>query len=52
MAASLAFGILFATLITLALIPTLYLVGDDVTRLFQRMLGHRTPAGMGAHARS
>ncbi|MFO7763339.1 MAG: efflux RND transporter permease subunit [Wenzhouxiangellaceae bacterium] len=52
MAASLAFGIVFATLITLALIPTLYLVGDDLTRLVQRMLGHREPAGMGAHARS
>ena len=52
MAASLAFGIVFATLITLALIPTLYLVGDDLTRVFQRMLGHAKPAGMGAHARS
>ncbi len=29
MAASLAFGILFATLITLILIPTLYLILDD-----------------------
>ncbi|HMB39623.1 MAG TPA: efflux RND transporter permease subunit, partial [Wenzhouxiangellaceae bacterium] len=52
MAASLAFGILFATVITLALIPTLYLVGDDLTRGVQRMLGHRKPAGMSAHARS
>ncbi|MBS3743584.1 MAG: efflux RND transporter permease subunit [Wenzhouxiangellaceae bacterium] len=52
MAASLAFGIVFATLITLALIPTLYLVGDDLTRLVQRVLGHREPAGMSAHARS
>ena len=52
MAASLAFGILFATVITLALIPTLYLVGDDLTRIVQRMLGHRKPAGMSAHARS
>ena len=52
MAASLAFGIVFATLITLALIPTLYLVGDDLTRVFQRMLGHAKPAGMGAHARN
>jgi len=51
MAASLAFGIVFATLITLVLIPTLYLVGDDLTRLVQRMLGHRNPAGMNAHAR-
>ncbi|MGK7297285.1 MAG: efflux RND transporter permease subunit [Candidatus Wenzhouxiangella sp. M2_3B_020] len=52
MAASLAFGIIFATAITLALIPTLYLIGDDVTRLFQRVLGHREPQGMRAHART
>jgi len=52
MAASLAFGILFATVITLALIPTLYLVGDDLTRIVQKLLGHRKPAGMSAHARS
>jgi len=52
MAASLAFGILFATVITLALIPTLYLIGDDMTRLLQRLLGHREPAGMGAHSRA
>jgi len=52
MAASLAFGILFATVITLALIPTLYLVGDDLTRISQKILGHRKPAGMSAHARS
>jgi multidrug efflux pump subunit AcrB len=51
MATSLAFGIVFATLITLALIPTLYLIGDDITRLTQRLLGHRDPAGMQAHAR-
>jgi len=31
MAASLAFGIVFATVITLALIPTLYLIGDDLS---------------------
>ena len=52
MAASLAFGILFATVITLALIPTLYLIGDDITRLFQRMLGHRDPQGMRAEAQT
>ncbi|MDT8438954.1 MAG: efflux RND transporter permease subunit [Wenzhouxiangellaceae bacterium] len=52
MAASLAFGILFATLITLALIPTLYLIGDDLTRFGQRLFGHRDPPGMSAHARS
>lgn len=51
MAASLAFGILFATVITLALIPTLYLIGDDLTRLVQRLLGHERPKGMSAHGR-
>lgn len=51
MATSLAFGILFATFITLALIPTLYLIGDDLTRLTQRLLGHKKPSGMSAHAR-
>jgi multidrug efflux pump subunit AcrB len=51
MATSLAFGILFATVIMLALIPTLYLIGDDMTRLTQRLLGRRDPAGMQAHAR-
>ena len=39
MAASLAFGILFATVITLGLIPILYLIGDDFVRLVQRVLG-------------
>ena len=39
MAASLAFGIVFATVITLGLIPILYLIGDDFVRLIQRILG-------------
>ncbi|NCO19764.1 MAG: efflux RND transporter permease subunit [Gammaproteobacteria bacterium] len=51
MATSLAFGILFATVITLALIPTLYLIGDDLTRLTQRLMGHERPHGMSAHGR-
>jgi hypothetical protein len=51
MATSLAFGILFATVIMLALIPTLYLIGDDITRLTQRLLGRRDPAGVQAPAR-
>ncbi|MFU8831775.1 MAG: efflux RND transporter permease subunit [Wenzhouxiangella sp.] len=50
MAASLAFGIVFATIITLALIPTLYLIGDDVTRLAQRLMGNRDPKGMSHHS--
>ncbi|MCC5855328.1 MAG: efflux RND transporter permease subunit [Idiomarina sp.] len=36
MAISLAFGILFATVITLLLIPCLYLVLDDLARVFGR----------------
>ena len=39
MATSLSFGIVFATVITLGLIPILYLIGDDVVRLLQRILG-------------
>ena len=45
MAVSLAFGIVFATVITLGLIPILYLIGDDVVKLLQRMLG-RDSRGM------
>lgn len=41
MATSLAFGIVFATVITLGLIPILYLIGDDVVHLVQRMAGRR-----------
>ena len=39
MATSLAFGIVFATVITLGLIPTLYMIGDDLVRAIQRLLG-------------
>jgi multidrug efflux pump subunit AcrB len=35
MAVSLGFGIIFATLITLLLVPCLYLVVEDITRLFR-----------------
>ena len=38
MAASLAFGVLFATVITLGIIPVLYLIGDDLTKLVQNGL--------------
>ncbi|GAB4199324.1 MAG: efflux RND transporter permease subunit [Wenzhouxiangellaceae bacterium] len=48
MAAALAFGIVFSTVITLFLIPSMYLIGDDVARMFSRMknrmLGRDTPA--------
>lgn len=39
MATSLAFGILFATAITLALIPILYLIVEDIINLIFRMVG-------------
>lgn len=38
MATSLAFGIVFATIITLGLIPVLYLIGDDIVSLIKRFL--------------
>ena len=36
MAISLAFGILFATLITLILVPTNLMIADDIARFFKR----------------
>jgi multidrug efflux pump subunit AcrB len=43
MAASLAFGILFATIITLFLIPALYLILDDFQQWWLQVLSHATP---------
>ena len=40
MATSLAFGILFSTVITLILVPTLYVIGDDIARALGR--GYRS----------
>jgi multidrug efflux pump subunit AcrB len=37
MAVSLGFGILFATFITLLLIPALYIILDDVQQLFKKL---------------
>ena len=39
MAVSLAFGVVFATFITLILVPTAYLILDDFTRGARRLLG-------------
>lgn len=39
MAVSLSFGILFATGITLLLVPSIYLILDDATRLLRRLVG-------------
>ena len=38
MAVSLGFGILFATLLTLVLIPTFYLIVEDIKRLPSKVL--------------
>jgi Cu/Ag efflux pump CusA len=35
MALSLGFGILFATMITLVLVPSLYLIVEDIRQLFR-----------------
>jgi multidrug efflux pump subunit AcrB len=43
MAASLAFGILFATVITLLLIPALYLILDDFQQWLKEARVHFTP---------
>ena len=42
MATSLAFGIVFATVITLGLIPILYLIADDGAQLVQRLRARYT----------
>jgi predicted RND superfamily exporter protein len=39
MAVSLAFGVLFATVITLFLVPSLYLILEDIKRLVTRRRG-------------
>ena len=39
MAVSLAFGVVFATFITLALVPTAYLILDDIERGLKRLTG-------------
>jgi len=44
MAASLAFGILFATVITLFLIPAMYLILDDFKHWWKEAWTHVTPA--------
>ena len=44
MAVSLGFGVLFATLITLVLVPTAYMILDDVGRTMRRIFGGHEPA--------
>ena len=43
MAVSLAFGVLFATFITLILVPTAYLILDDLQRAMRQVLGRAEP---------
>ena len=43
MAVSLAFGVIFATFITLVLVPTAYLILDDVKRGVRKLLGRNEP---------
>ena len=43
MAVSLGFGVLFATLITLILVPTSYMILDDIGRTMRRAFGRRDP---------
>ena len=43
MAVSLAFGVLFATFITLVLVPTTYLIIEDVKQVFQKVFGRDDP---------
>jgi multidrug efflux pump subunit AcrB len=48
MAVSLAFGVLFATFITLALVPTAYLILNDVEQWLRKLTG-RDDHESGAH---
>ena len=43
MALSLAFGVLFATIITLLIVPAIYLIIEDVRESTARQLRHREP---------
>ena len=42
MAVSLAFGVLFATVVTLLLIPCMYVALEDVKHLLGKLIGHKT----------
>ena len=44
MAVSLAFGVLFATFITLILVPTTYLILEDFRQMTRKIFGRREPA--------
>jgi multidrug efflux pump subunit AcrB len=44
MAVSLAFGVVFSTAVTLLIVPSLYLILEDIKELPGRLRGHRTAA--------
>ena len=46
MAVSLAFGVVFATLITLILVPTTYMILEDIRWALKRVFGRPEPAGV------
>ena len=48
MATSLAFGVLFATGVTLVLVPALYLMGEDMSKLIRKTADRfkRIPSGV------
>ena len=46
MAVSLGFGVLFATFITLILVPTAYMILDDIGRTTRGIFGRYEPAGL------
>ena len=48
MAVSLAFGVLFATFITLILVPTAYMILDDIERLMRTLFGRTEPVDVEA----
>ena len=43
MAVSLAFGVLFATVISLLIVPAVYLIIDDVASVIEMIRGKREP---------
>ena len=50
MVTSLAFGVLFATGVTLVLVPALYLMGEDMSKLIRKTADRfkRIPSGVAA----
>ncbi|MDT0594650.1 efflux RND transporter permease subunit [Glaciecola petra] len=42
MAVALGFAVLYATLVTLLLVPSLYMIGQDIAGVFKKMFGRKT----------